>query len=68
MVFLWKPPYLPSVTKIAPPGATKIAGIGCDWVLLGHSDRRNVLGESHDLISQKVRPFCSELGKKPFLF
>ena len=30
-------------------------GIGCDWVLLGHSDRRNVLGESHDLISQKVR-------------
>lgn len=43
--------------------SSMLKGIGCDWVLLGHSDRRNVLGESHDLISQKVRR-CLESGLK----
>eukprot|EP00913_Durusdinium_trenchii_P031956 g29929.t1 len=38
-----------------------LKGIGCEWVLLGHSDRRNVLGESHQLISEKVRR-CLESG------
>jgi len=28
--------------------------VGCKWVLLGHSDRRNSLGESDALISEKV--------------
>lgn len=39
-------------------GATTVnmlRNIGCDWVLLGHSDRRNSLGESDELISQKIR-------------
>lgn len=40
-----------------------LKGIGCDWVLLGHSDRRNVLGESHELIGEKVRR-CLESGLK----
>lgn len=29
--------------------------VGSEWVLLGHSDRRNNLGEKDDLISEKVR-------------
>ena len=43
--------------------SSMLKGIGTDWVLLGHSDRRNVLGESHDLISQKVRR-CLDSGLK----
>ncbi len=29
--------------------------VGCTWVLCGHSERRHVLGESDQLINQKVR-------------
>jgi triosephosphate isomerase len=32
-----------------------LRAVGCDWVLLGHSDRRNSLGETDQLISDKVR-------------
>jgi triosephosphate isomerase len=32
-----------------------LRAVGCDWVLLGHSDRRNNLGETDKLISDKVR-------------
>merc|ERR1740121_1108309 len=28
--------------------------VGCRWVLLGHSDRRNVLGENDAFIAEKV--------------
>lgn len=31
-----------------------IKDCGCNWVILGHSERRNVFGESDDLISAKV--------------
>jgi triosephosphate isomerase len=31
-----------------------LRAVGCDWVLLGHSDRRNNLGETDELISDKV--------------
>jgi triosephosphate isomerase len=31
-----------------------LRAVGCDWVLLGHSDRRNSLGETDELISDKV--------------
>jgi len=41
--------------------AKMLKGIGCRWVLLGHSDRRNVLGETDVLISTKVRQ-CLEAG------
>lgn len=28
---------------------------GCDWIILGHSERRHVFGESDELIGQKVK-------------
>jgi len=31
-----------------------IKDCGCDWVILGHSERRNVFGESDELIGEKV--------------
>jgi len=31
-----------------------IKDVGCDWVILGHSERRNVFGESDELIGEKV--------------
>jgi len=31
-----------------------IKDVGCEWVILGHSERRNVFGESDQLISDKV--------------
>ncbi|XP_017779943.1 PREDICTED: triosephosphate isomerase [Nicrophorus vespilloides] len=32
-----------------------IADVGCDWVILGHSERRHVFGESDELIGDKVK-------------
>ncbi len=32
-----------------------ISDVGCDYVILGHSERRNVFGESDELIGEKVR-------------
>lgn len=34
--------------------APMMHAVGCAWVLLGHSDRRNTLGETDALIAQKV--------------
>jgi len=31
-----------------------IKDIGCEWVILGHSERRNVFGESDQLVGEKV--------------
>lgn len=31
-----------------------IKDAGCDWVILGHSERRNVFGESDELVAEKV--------------
>lgn len=32
-----------------------LRSVGCQWVLLGHSDRRNNLGETDELIAEKAR-------------
>src|SRR5690606_31768068 len=32
-----------------------LSDVGCDWVILGHSERRHVLGETDELINRKVR-------------
>ncbi|MGE0377653.1 MAG: triose-phosphate isomerase [Planctomycetaceae bacterium] len=37
-----------------------LTDVGCQWVILGHSERRHVLGETDDLINRKVR---AALGK-----
>lgn len=37
-----------------------IKDIGCEWVILGHSERRNVFGESDALIGDKVAHALSE--------
>jgi len=34
--------------------ATMLGDVGCRYVILGHSERRHVLGESDDLINKKV--------------
>ena len=31
-----------------------ILDCGCKWVILGHSERRNVFGETDELIGEKV--------------
>jgi len=31
-----------------------IKDLGCEWVILGHSERRNIFGESDQLISEKI--------------
>lgn len=41
--------------------ASMIRAVGGDWVMLGHSDRRNVLGEPDSLISEKVAR-CLSVG------
>jgi len=41
--------------------AKMLAGVGCKWVLLGHADRRNTLGEMDGLIAAKVGK-CLEAG------
>lgn len=40
-----------------------IKDLGCEWVVLGHSERRNVFGESDELIGDKVK-FTLEQGMK----
>lgn len=35
--------------------ADMIKDLGCEWVILGHSERRNVFGESDQLIGEKTK-------------
>ena len=43
--------------EIAP---AMIKDLGCEWVILGHSERRNIFGESDALISEKIGFALSE--------
>merc|ERR1712212_56038 len=40
-----------------------IKDCGCQWVILGHSERRNVFGETDELIGEKVA-FALQSGLK----
>ncbi len=43
-----------------------LADVGCQYVILGHSERRHKLGESDELINQKVK-LALEVGLKVIL-
>jgi len=46
--------------------AAMLLDVGCDYVILGHSERRHVMGEGDELINRKVR-FAFAAGLKPIL-
>ena len=45
--------------------ANMIKDLGCEWVILGHSERRNVFGESDqvDFLIRLFFPLCSICAK-----
>ena len=43
-----------------------LVDLGCQWVILGHSERRHVLGETSELISKKIAAAVKQ-GLKPIL-
>jgi triosephosphate isomerase len=45
----------PNLKNTGTTTTAQLRAVGCDWVLLGHSDRRNCLGETDQLIADKVR-------------
>jgi triosephosphate isomerase len=46
--------------------AFQLADVGCKWVLVGHSERRLILGESDEVVSQKFKA-ALECGLTPVL-
>lgn len=40
--------------------------LGCQYVILGHSERRNVIGESNQIVNQKIKAVL-EAGMTPIL-
>ncbi|XP_028170842.1 triosephosphate isomerase [Ostrinia furnacalis] len=47
----WKVPKGAFTGEISP---AMIKDVGCDWVILGHSERRTIFGEKDDLVAEKV--------------
>jgi triosephosphate isomerase len=45
---------------------TMLADIGCTYVILGHSERRTIFGESDDLVNRKLRS-ALDAGLKPIV-
>lgn len=45
---------------------TQLADAGCEWVLVGHSERRMLLGESDEVVSRKFAA-ALDCGLKPIL-
>src|SRR5579872_3772276 len=35
--------------------APMLLAVGCDWVIVGHSERRRILGESSEVVNRKLR-------------
>ena len=35
--------------------------LGCEWVIIGHSERRSIFGETDDMIQKKLDNIISEL-------
>lgn len=46
--------------------ASMLLELGCEYVIVGHSERRHLLGESEHFIIEKVA-FCVQQGLKPIL-
>jgi triosephosphate isomerase len=46
--------------------ASMLADLGCEWVILGHSERRQYFAESSELVAAKYRSACSA-GLKPIV-
>ena len=44
--------------------AAMLKGVGCEYVILGHSERRNIFSESDELINNKIKK-ANESGLKP---
>jgi len=40
--------------------AKMLADFGCEWVILGHSERRQNYGETDEIIASKIEMACSE--------
>jgi len=51
-------PYVISAAKIQLPGeqvaAEELVDLGVEWVILGHSERRQIIGESNQFVGDKV--------------
>ena len=43
-----------------------LKAVGCKFVIIGHSERRHIFGENHDMINKKMRKAC-ESGLTPIL-
>ena len=46
--------------------AAMLADLGCEWVILGHSERRQYHGESDELVAAKLRAVC-RAGLRPIV-
>lgn len=46
--------------------ASQAKDLGCSWVLVGHSERRSLLGETDEVVAQKFEQAC-KAGLKPVL-
>ncbi len=46
--------------------AEMLTSVGCAWVLVGHSERRHVFGDSDDVVAKKLRAALAA-GLKPVL-